>query len=422
MEGGMLNQKKRTTLQRLITALAVSMLIFIASGCDENPDPVSIGDRTAEIFTDTLFATFDTSFVQVQENLTTLNASRLLIGQFDGVTCKPMFKFLTLPDSITTVDSAYIEIKTGKHIGDFSAQPFTAKAYPIAVEWLADTSNVWETAAFEDNLDLSMPIGEFQVSPLDSQTVRLNLNAAGLALIKSWADTSSGVDNNGIAFTFDNANFMKEFLARDLDGNTGPTLYLHYTDSIPKADTLLVSLDVYNISGTPSRPANRLVTSTLKNSYVTLFKFNIDELWDRYPQGVLVENARLELSIDRDQSYFNSAFLGLLPLADSSGFTADDLVLSSDYTSVLGSEIQFTEFNDDTTKLSNTPGSEERELAANYVQVLLVNSSRFAGFYMRDLGIVTTFRKFVFYRTGEADVDKRPKLILKLLRVPAERF
>jgi hypothetical protein len=422
MEGGMLNQKKRTTLQLVLMAIAVSMLILATSGCDENPDPVSIGDRTAEIFTDTLFATFDTSFVQVQENLTTLNTSRLLIGRYDGVTCKPMFKFLKLPDSISTVDSAYIEIKTGKHIGDFSALPFIAKAYPISVEWLADTSGVWESSAFEDNLDLSMPIGEFQVSPIDSQTLRLNLNGAGLNLIQSWADTSSGVDNNGLALTFDNANFMKELLARDLDGNTGPTLYLHYTDSIPKIDTLLVSLDVYHIDGTPSRPTNRLITSTLKNSFVTLFKFDFDELWNRYPQGVLVENARLELSIDRSQSYFNSAFLGMLPLADSSGFTADDLVISSDYTSILGSEIQFTEFNDDSTKLSNTPGSEERELAANYVQVLLVDSSRFAGFYMRDLGIVTTFRKFVFYRTGEADIDKRPKLILKLLRVPAERF
>ena len=419
----MIQINSTSSIRRRIWQIAT--LCFVLSAfwaCEENPEAVNLNDSNAELVTDTLYATSDVTFVRSRESLTTLSTSKLLIGNFADITCRPLMRFISLPESIAVFDSAFIELKTGRFIGDAMATGFTVTAYPITEEWVADTSAIWRDNDFNSNIDIAQPLGEFTLAPEDSQIVRMRLNQTGLNFFQGWADTSSGIDNHGMGFGFNSANFMVEILARDLSGSSGPTLYLHYTDSIPKVDTLLVGLDVYLDEGQVPTQPNRIYTSTLRSSYVSLMKFNVGSLWSDYPDGVIVESAALELSIDGDDSFYDTGFLELLPLADSSGFTSDNYTINNDYLNSIGSEILLTRFNADSTRLLNASETEERELAANYIQPLLNDSTTFAGFYISDFSPTATLRKFSFYRFNDADISKRPRLILRLLKLPQERL
>lgn len=406
--------------------LLISLIGFW--GCDENPNEVALDDRNAEVVTDTLYATADNTY-RLPRAISTLVSSRILLGEYDGIKTRIIMRFTSLPDSIS-IQKAWVELPTVDITGNTQSSPFEATAYPIRELWLSDTADVWQGNP-NDNVDFSTPLGSFTVTPERDDTLQFHFNATGLQRLHEWADTSNGIDNNGFIFHFENAAFVKEFRARDDLNQTGPRLFYEYQnpgDTTVFRDSLLVFSDAYLRSGHyQANNPERLYITTLDSGYVTLINFDLTPLAERYSNRIIVESANLELPVDWSESFVNRDFgpnLVVFPIVsplDSTGirtdsrFDFDQAVLLTAF----GSDSTFLQVPDEN---SSTAGLERRQLAANFLQLMLNEPDAFTGFVIQSISLTDHLAKIAFYRSSIPDKNLRPRLIVTSLRLPEERF
>ncbi len=409
-----------------VLILLISLIGFW--GCEENPNEVALDDRNGEVVTDTLYATADNTY-RLPRKISTLVSSRILLGEYGGIKTRIIMRLANLRDSIS-IQKAWMEFPTAGITGNTQSAPFAATAYPIREFWLSDTVEVWQGNP-DNNVDFSTPLGSFTVTPNRSDTLQLHFNAAGLQRLHEWADTSNGIDNNGFILHFENAAFIKEFRARDDLNQTGPRLFYEYrnpSDTTVFRDSLLVLSDAYLRSGRfQTDNPQRLYITTLDSGYVSLLNFDLTPLVERYSNRVIVESANLELPVDWGESFVNRDFgpnLVMFPIVsplDSSGIRVDSRF---DFDQA----VLVTAFSADSTYLqvpdenTSTAGLERRQLAANFLQLLLNDPDAFTGFVIQSISLTDHLAKFAFYRSSIPDPNMRPRLIITSLLLPEERF
>lgn len=430
------NSQRKSTLDKGYNMLKSRLLYFIALllllmampglwSCEENPNQVELIDRNANIVTDTLFATYDTTFSR-DKTITTLAAERLLLGKAGGIKNRIILRFSQLPDSIT-FDKAWIQLTRRGVIGDFPGN-FQATAYPIRETWLADTSQVWLPNP-DDNIDFSNAMGALSVTVSDTVDT-VAFNAFGIQRLNEWADTSNGIDNNGLVLNFDAANFVKEYQARSNVSANGPKLFIQYKDTSDSTitDTLQALFDAFLVEGDFQPVPGRLHTTTLKSPRISIIQFDVASLSKKYPQGVIPVSADLELTIDQANTFYSTTLrpdLSIYPLAspiDSSALRFDSRFLDNqgNLNTILG--VSLSSLNSDSTSLRVLGGSERQELAGNFIQELLNDPEIFSGLYIEDRLPGSTLRLMTFYRFNDGNVSQRPRLIISSIKLPEERL
>ena len=413
---------------RLLYFISLLLLLLAMPGlwsCEENPNPVELTDRNANIVTDTLFATYDTTFSR-DKTITTLAAERLLLGEAGGIKSRIILRFSQLPDSVT-FDNAWIQLNRRGVIGDFPSD-FQATAYPIRETWLADTSQVWLPNP-DDNIDFSTAMGALNVTVSDTIDT-VTFNNFGIQRLNEWADTTNGIDNNGLVLNFDAVNFVKEYQARSSVNTGGPQLFVQYKDTSDSTitDTLQALFDAFLVEGDFQPVPGRLHTTTLKSPMVSVIQFDVTSLSNKYPQGVIPVSADLELTIDQANTFYSTTLrpdLLIYPLAspiDSSELRFDSRFLDTQGNLNPLLSVNLSGFNSDSTILRVPGGNETQELAGNYVQEILNDPEIFSGLYIEDRSPSSVLRLMTFFRFNNSDVSQRPRLIISSIKLPEERL
>lgn len=398
-------------------------MVLLVWSCEENPVRLPLSSGT--IVVDTLYATVDRTD-SVHKVLTSIESPRLLLGSLSGYDFRLIMKFFGIPDTIT-VKSAYIKFVTLQANRDRNlsiAPDFTVNGYRIINGWIADTSAVWKD--FRSNVDFSASMGSMIVTPEDSGEVRFEFNDFGVETVNNWLDSLSGVTNNGLMLDFESAAFIKEFRGKSfLSVLPGPFLFYTYDSADTTiTDSTEVSTDAFLWEGVFQPQPERLHTATI-TPWVTLLQFNLDSLAQRYPSGIIVESANLQLTTDKTNSLIHRGTgpgMQILPLISSleeSKIAIDTALIGND-----GGVVDLTQFSEDSSIVEVPATVERQQLAQSFIQRYINATSEkpFQGFYVEFRTNIQYLANFAFFRHDYINRGFRPRLIVVSLRLPDERF
>ena len=434
----------RMMMKKCILLIVVTAIAFFW-GCQENP--VELNSEGATLVTDTLYATFDSTYVRDSLVVSTWSSTRLLLGHAENLEFRIALRFSTFPANVD-VQAAWIEFTDLDTTPRPMMSGFSVTGYPVDSSWATDVDAIWGDD-FRNNVNFGIPVGDMAVDFDPNTSEQFVFNAAGLEFVNRWVDTTfvdtvvvdpvtgdtlTQVANAGILLDFDSNIFtgspdaLKEFEARISGTDAGPRLFLQYLDDNDSlvVDTSFAANDIYFFEGDFQPVADRTHTSTLI-PWVSLYDFDVDSLRRKYGSQFIVSSANFQLPIDRENSALSSSFgpgLRMMPytFSDEDGAGPNDVVIN---TSVLASlqDVQMTVVTADSNYVEAFDGTDRSDLAQAYVQVQLNDPSLIKGFYVEHSLLSAYVGNFAFYTaTSAPDPTLRPRIIVESLLLPSERF
>lgn len=415
--------------KKFIPALVAAIPLFLWN-CEENPLPVALEDRNSQIVIDTLYARLDTTYT-IDKIISTLESDRLLVGATAGFTFRSVlrFSFLAVPDS-AVLDSVWMRFVA---LGANGENPvdFTATGYRVTNLWLSDTSEIWQD--YSANVDFANPVGNMLLTPASDDTIIFQFTDFGKQLVQGWIDTNyvvptlmDTVSNYGMAIDFTSANFVKELKARNSFEQTGVHLFIRYTagsDTVMRTDSLLAITDAFLFQGEfPPIPERNQVSSLYPWS--TLLDFDLDSLKRKYPNGLVVTSANMQLPVDWANTLTHGGSgpeLQILPLINGLS-DKDSLEIDSSFIGIITRVIDINRYTADSSFVEVTEGNDRRELASTYIQRKLNFPDVYQGFYVDHKAQNSYLARFSFFKHNFNDPGRRPRLIIYSLRFPDERL
>lgn len=408
--------------------LAAGLAMFWS--CEENTlDSVASDGGTGQIVVDTLYATFDSTYASAIRP-STLGVNQLQLGRRGGYKLRPILRFFGLPEEPIEVLSAYIAFDVTGSNG--TPSELTARAHPILNSWLTDTSSVWQDP--ESNIDDNITLGEMQILFQDNSsdlapTQLLVFNQTGLETMVAWADTTDST-NYGLVIDFDDADmdYILKLQARSIQtpDTLGPALiYRYIAQSAPSdtlVDTLVAITDAFLVRNDFQPTPQRLHTTPYANARVSLLKFDFQELLTRYPNGIIIETANLQLPIDWANTIIDDSTGANLRLIAADSISSDSIQIIATYATNINFTVDLRQISADNLYLEVPEGEERRQLALRYVQTLLNVPDAIDYFYIDDKQKDNYLSIFSFYTAAAPAPDSRPRIIVKSLRLPDERL
>ncbi|MCB0313573.1 MAG: hypothetical protein KDH84_09965 [Calditrichaeota bacterium] len=408
--------------------LAAGLAMFWS--CEENTlDSVTTDGGTGQIVVDTLYATYDSTYASAIRP-STLGVNQLQLGRRGGYKFRPIMRFFGLPEEPIELLSARIEFAVTGSSG--SPTELTARAHPIIDNWLTDTSRVWQDA--DGNIDDNITLGEMQIlfqnnSSDLAPTQQLVFNQTGLETVSAWADTTDST-NYGLAIDFNDADmdYILKLQARSIQtpDTLGPALiYRYIAQSAPSdtlVDTLVAITDAFLVRNDFQPTPQRLYTTPYANARVSLLKFDLQELISRYPDGIIIETANLQLPIDWANTIIDDSTGANLRLTAADSVDSDSIAINSAYAANINFTVDLRQISADNLFLEVPEGEERRQLALRYAQTLLNVPDAFDYFYIDDKQKDNYLSIYSFFTANAAAPASRPRIIITSLRLPDERL
>jgi hypothetical protein len=285
-------------------------VIFIF--CSENPHQLIVNileeQSPGTVKDTTLYALQDTSYF-ITSRVSNRSSLRLLLGSAYGIQARPIFRFTdfsSFPDSLQ-IDSVSLKLYAFKNISSDESTPFSATIYPIdsSSVWSSNTDSVWNE--YPNNIDMTKPLGETEISPSDTGEFVFHLNDDGLDFVRLWADTATKIeDNAGMIIEFQQANFLQYFHAITPSSTDlpDPELLLFSGDT---TYTISANFDAFIYEGEIPRIENRDYVSSLI-VYNSLYKFDLKNFIAHQPEGVNILSANIQIPIDRGNSLIDKDY------------------------------------------------------------------------------------------------------------------
>ena len=401
---------------RILTAAFLAMAVLASISCDDTTEFKSgqLFNPTVqgELATDTLYAELDTTYsIPIPS---TRFSSRLLIGSFAGMTCRPIIKFTSLPVN-ASISDAYIRFATAGITGD-NPQPFTMRAHPILADWTTNTEQVWDD--YQQNIDLTATLGTMEVTVDSSDTLIMHMDSLGLDYFNKWANEDSSEFNYGLLLDFDNADFIKVFLSNS--SLISPVLVLTYAppQDTTRKDSLIASSDAFLIEGDFAQTQGRDYIVSL-SPLVTLLQFDTTPLLNK---GIMV-SANLQLSVDTSNTHFSEDFGVYTRILKLTSDLDDSLVVIDSSVSGLASySIEMTRFDKDNSYIEINTGSERRDFGTLFIQDLIENPQPAKKLYVGFRNNVDFASYIALLKRNDPDPNKRPRLIIEYWLPPDIRF
>lgn len=398
--------------------------------CEENTlESVATDGGTGQIVADTLYATFDSTYASAIRP-STLGVNQLQLGRLGGYKFRPIMRFFGLPAEPIEVLSAYIAFDVTGSNG--TPSELTARAHPILNSWLTDTSTVWQDP--ESNIDDNVTLGEMQILFQDNSselapTQLLVFNQTGLETVTAWADTTDST-NYGLVIDFDDADmdYILKLQARSVQtpDTLGPALiYRYIAQSAPSdtlVDTLVAITDAFLVRNDFQPTPQRLHTTPYTNARVSLLKFDFQDLIARYPNGIIIESANLQLPIDWANTIIDDSTGANLRLIAADSISSDSIQINVAYATNINFTVDLRQISADNLYLEVPEGEERRQLALRYAQTLLNVPDAFDYFYIDDKQKDNYLSIFSFFTAAAPAPAARPRIIVKSLRLPDERL
>ena len=401
----------------------MSLIFMVYLSCDETTEfekgQLYNPEVQGQLATDTLYAEVDTTFSLPITN--TRASSRLLIGSYDGFTCRPVLKFLSLPTN-AFISDAHIKFITAGITAN-NPQPFKINAYRILDDWTSNTDQIWDD--YQQNIDHSTILGSMEVTIDSTDTLIMQMDSVGLKFLNTWANEDSSEFNYGFLLDFDNVdnvNFMKELFSNYT--TNGPQLVLTYTfpEDTTRKDSVLATSDAFLIESDFTRVEDRDYIVSLA-PWVTLLQFNTNSLLNKLPDGFIVESANLQIAIDRSNSLFDpnfGAYCNILKLTsdiNNSTVEIDSSVLASP-----SYIIDIAHLSDDSTYVEVNTGSERKDFAQLFIQDRIDEPQPTKNLYIGFKSNGDFLSYIALLKREDQDLSKRPRLILEYWIPPGVRF
>jgi len=394
--------------------LIVLLVIFLLQ-CSENPvqlsdDQVIDPVRQGTFVTDTLYADFDTTYAQPKP-LSTLGATRLLVGSFQNFTLRPIVRFNFNPLKFK-VQSATIQFISRGVTGDFP-QEFEVTAYPITQKWTDNTDSIW--SQYAPNIDFSRPIGRMTITTAPDDTLELALTDT--SLLNFWADSVGAEQNFGFTLDFSSANFIKSFQSLD----SLKVKFISAGDTVVKSESVTL-FDAFLVEGQVPQVAGRDILATLKPR-VAVLHFDVDTLLRKNPQGVIINSTNLEWGFDPSNTFVNSALQANFRILKlTSDLTDPNFQIDSSFVQIPANAVALSQFTEDSVHIEVKNGSSRAGFAQRFVQEALRDSSGITGFLVEFINKKDFLSHFAFYRSNDPDPANRPRLIVNYWIPPKPRL
>ncbi len=405
----------------LFKILILASVIFIS--CSENPHQLIINvleDQSPGSVKDTtLYAMQDTSY-SITSKVSTRSSLRLLLGSADGIQARPIFRFtnfLSFPDSLT-IDSASIKLNAFKNISSSESLPFAATVYPIdsSSVWSSNADSVWND--YPNNIDMTKPLGETEISPSDTGEFIFHLNNDGLDYVRTWSDTATNIENNaGVIIEFEQADFLQYLYAitpssPDLPD---PELLLYTGDT---TYAISANFDAYIYEGEIPRINGRDYVSSLI-VHNAIYKFDIKNFAANQPPGISIVSANIQIPIDLENSLLDADFginnqvtLRLQSVFEDSNVEVDSMAGLFTIVNSWAEDSSYVEVN----------ASSNRKLLVSMIKNELNNTESRESFVLSfvnsassssiAVNAVDFYSYLAYYKKDEQDSGKRARLII----------
>lgn len=418
-----MNKMRKTAVSLFLVGLVALMLL---NACSDNPvalennlDNPLVGK---DVIDTTLYAIMDTTYM-ISSKLNNQFSKRLAIGIYKGFEARPILRFTkNLPDG-AIFTSARIQFKSDGFLSDGNPAAFTATAFPVQSVWISNLDSVWSD--YTQNFDNTNPLGEIEINPSQSDTFSLKLNAAGLEFLSVWADTNRADENGGMILDFSQANYLQYLTSINVDVDptsvVEPMLIFDYhtaSDPATQTDTTSATFDAYVYSvEIPVLPERDYVSSQV--NYSTLLKFDLEGLLAKYPQGIDIVSANLQLPVDRQNSLFDAenplemSVQKLLSDIDSKSVKVDS---SFQYV------MNFSQWSADSSYMEIVSGDERQRFARFVIQSQLGGLLTSSGLVVDFNDKSTSYSYVAFYKRETVNKELAPRLVLTFRIAPSSRF
>jgi len=254
--------------------------------------------------------------VTFEDTVTATGISPLLsIGKFANIDTKILLKFQALlPDTVSILDAALV-LNASSITGEATGQTFQATVHRVTEDWSENRVKAENFGdAFDPNpLASTTILSVYRVDSLDIEVVRFDLNDEGVELVRQWADSASGVDNFGFLINSNNANFIKQFFAKEiLSSSRAPQLEMSVMIEGADSDTTLLAsavADAYlaeRIDPNLKLPTGPLYVDHLF-SRQSVIRFGLSEI----PKESTINRADLILDVQQGNSVLSPEGLSL---------------------------------------------------------------------------------------------------------------
>ena len=200
---------------------ALCLLLVVVIGCREDNalqgfDLLTAPNGQRAVDTTTVRVLVEATF---QDTLTATGSSIFLdLGQIDNVQSRALLRFKAVPDSID-ISKVTLILDTNTIIAQGQTKSrFLASVHRVTSDWEESTvtsedfGDAFELAALGEAEIVSTGAVVTGFDTLSTESIRFEFNQDGVDLVSDWADTTLP-DNFGILIDFEDAAFVKEFIA-----------------------------------------------------------------------------------------------------------------------------------------------------------------------------------------------------------------
>jgi hypothetical protein len=382
----MLKVKNQKFISIYILILSVFILII---GCEEKPSDLGANfippsDTAGTKILDTVII----AGTNLKYPVNMYGSENLYTGAYQTYEAKGLLMFRDIPSEFagSTINSASLKLKYHNTFYKDSSGIVSVNIVKInrSLNFTKITTDSVSSSDFG-----TIPYGTYSGNPTDTNTVNIPVSQQ---LIKDWleyaADTNYSVKNYGIAFTNTGSVTIKGFYSSFSDFRPEITVSLN-KNGRDTTFTLSSSISTSLINAVTLFPSDRIFVQG-GVSFRSLMNFNISNL----PRNVIINEAALELTLDRPSSFIRTdATLRLNMVKDSATGSLD--------------QRNFTlESNGDLYKTS-----------VNYaVQKWSTDSASNKGLVLRASSEIEEryrLNTYVFYSSSSPDISKRPRLRIR---------
>ena len=374
------------------------ILLVLATGCVEDPDPVGLS-----VIPPNDFATIDSAVVNARRSSSafaitgTKITSRISVGRADDMESWVFVRFTQYPASLvdSRIVGADLSLRTTYHFGD-STGTLSFLVREALKDWSGDSLTLDSVKMGSYFAPATTPEITFGSVGADS-TLTFALDTA---LVSTWFTSVGGSlpINYGIGLEPTNAGVIRGFGSFNSPSDYHPSLMVRYIGiTSTEVDTAYLTTGVarYVADVTDDPWAADSAALYVRNgiAYRGIIGFDVD--WTSVPElppDAAIHNAILQLTLDPSRSRFNSYTRDSLiaVYVDDKGYVETYFRLSSAPTTVNGRTVYSIG-------------------VTNFVQRWVVERSvstiAISGFTEN-----STFDTFAFYGTAAADSTERPRL------------
>jgi len=267
---------------KINSVLLVVAGIFAVSACEEaNPirdEGKDILNSYGQMQSDTLYSIADT--FMVAGKVSTGSSTKLLLGNNQGYEGRFLVKFTSIPADTIQVDSLKIIVSAPSIFGN-DMNLITGKVYRVTNSWneAVNSDPAWD---YRMNIDMSAETSSaFEFASLDTTSYTDYEVILPPVLADVWRDTTTGDQNHGLLFDFEQADHIIEFSSREgFFSSRRPRLVYTYQDEINDStihDTVYSSLDASLVEYSGVFDENKIYVSS---GYITnaFFEFDFDSI------------------------------------------------------------------------------------------------------------------------------------------------